>query len=503
MNENACRTEYFVTFAFEILKNKRYMTLVILAILLLAYILIATENVTKVNRAAVAIFAGTVGWVLYICFGMDFVASEHSSDYSKYLNLGLFDEVESTSTTVKYFIARNIFLPYVGRAAEIVLFLLATMTIVEILNNNGCFDFVRQLLRTRSSKKMLWILAVVTFVISANLDNLTTTVMMLTLMHGVIPNRRQRMVYGSVILLSANCGGTLTVIGNPEGLVLWNMGAVTATRYSLSLLAPCLAAWLIPTFLMQRMLPERVETEWIVMPYRGDDTRLNVWQRLLMLFVGIGGLWFIPTFHNITKLSPFLGALCVLSVLWIVNEIFNRKLMNMDAMTQRRTPQVLQYGAIQMILFVMGIMLAVAVVKETGAFDDLSSFLGSVGHHDGVWLHGVVAGVASTVLDNFATAMNFFSLHDVASMADPSAGVLSDYDTNGIYWQAVAYCVMAGGNVLGIGTISGLALMKMERMRMGWYFRNIGWKALMGGVVGLAILWLSHILVAGATSLII
>ncbi len=110
---------------------------------------------------------------------------------------------------MKYFIARNIFLPYVGRAAEIVLFLLATMTIVEILNNNGCFDFIRQLLRTRSAKKMLWILAAVTFVISANLDNLTTTVMMLTMMHGVIPNRRQRMVYGGAILLSANCGGAL------------------------------------------------------------------------------------------------------------------------------------------------------------------------------------------------------------------------------------------------------------------------------------------------------
>ena len=292
------------------------MTLVILTILVLAYVLIATENVTKVNRAAVAIFAGTVGWVLYVCFGMDFVTSEHLADYSRFLHLG---DADSTSTTVKYYISRNIFLPWVGRAAEIVLFLLATMTIVEILNNNGCFDFVRQLLRTRSSKKMLWTLAIVTFLISINLDNLTTTVMMLTMMHAIIPSRRQRMIYGSAILLAANCGGALTVIGNPEGLVLWNSGAVTATVFSFSLLLPCLATWLIPTAMMMRMLPERVDSEWIVMPFRGDDTRLNAWQRQLMLFVGIGGLWFIPTFHSITKLSPFLGALCVLSILWIVN----------------------------------------------------------------------------------------------------------------------------------------------------------------------------------------
>lgn len=476
------------------------MTLVILTILILACVLIATENVTKVNRAAVAIFAGTVGWVLYICFGMDFVTSEHSADYTRFLN---FSEMESTSTSVKYFISRNIFLPQVGRAAEIVMFLLATMTIVEILNNNGCFDFVRQLLRTRSSKKMLWTLAIVTFLISINLDNLTTTVMMLTMMHGIIPSRRQRMVYGSAILVAANCGGALTVIGNPEGLVLWNSGAVTATVFSFSLLLPCLAAWLIPTLLMQRMLPERVETEWIVMPFRGDDTRLNKWQRLLMLLVGIGGLWFIPTFHNITKLSPFLGALCVLSVLWIVNEIFNRKLMNMDAMVERRTPRVLQYGVIQMILFVMGMILAVGVVKETGAFYDLSSWMGTSEEHPNVWLHGVAAGVLSTVLDNFATAMNFFSLHDVMGLGDPTYVMDLVYNTNGLYWQVIAYCVMAGGNVLGIGTISGLALMKMEHMRMGWFFRNIGWKALVGGVAGLVILWLSHTLMGRAVYLMI
>ena len=476
------------------------MTLVILTILILACVLIATENVTKVNRAAVAIFAGTVGWVLYICFGMDFVTNVHSADYSHYLYL---TNLESTSTNVKYFISRHIFLPQVGRAAEIVLFLLATMTIVDILNNNGCFDFVRQLLRTRSSRKMLWTLAIVTFIISINLDNLTTTVLMLTIMHGIIPSRRQRMIFGSSILLAANCGGALTVIGNPEGLVLWNSGAVTATIFSLSLLLPCLAAWLIPTAMMQRMLPDRVETEWIAMPFRGDDTRLNVWQRLLMLLVGSGGLWFIPTFHNITKLSPFLGALCVLSILWIVNEIFNRKLMNMDAMVERRTPLVLQYGVIQMMLFVMGMMLAVGVVTETGAFDDLTAWLGVSDEHPGVWLHGIVAGVLSTVLDNFATAMNFFSLHDVVGLGDPQSALDSVYQTNGVYWQVIAYCVMAGGNVLGIGTISGLALMKMEHMHMGWYFRNIGWKALVGGVLGLAILWLSHTLMGGTMYLMI
>ena len=466
------------------------MNLIIVTILILVYILISTEYLTNINKAAVAIFAAATGWVLYICYGTDFVMGEHAEEYKFFLQY-----CSETDSPVKHFIARNVFLPYVGKASEIALFLLATMTIVEILNNNGCFDFLRQLLRTRSSKRMLWTLAIVTFAVSANLDNLTTTVMMLTMMNGVIPNRRHRMVYGSVIMLAANCGGALTVIGNPEGLVLWNTGAVTATSYSLSMAVPCLVAWLLPTYMLSRMLPDRVETESIVMPYRGEDTRLNVWQRLVMLIVGIGGLWFIPTFHSITKLSPFLGVLCVLAILWIVNEIFNRKLMDIQPMGEKRVPHMLQYGVIQMMLYILGFMLAIGVVKETGAIDDALAYL----HLDKAqtWMCGLMAGVASVVLDNFATAMTFFSFHDIGNVVfngmpgsimpgNAMTTGITDYAQNGLFWKMVTFCTMAGGNVLSVGNVSGLALMKMERIHLGWYFRNVGWKALLGALLGYA-----------------
>lgn len=467
------------------------MTLIIVIILLICYLLIATENVTNINKAAVAMFACTLGWVLYICYGTDFVMSQHPNEYINFLA-----GANPTSVAVKEYISQNIFLKYVGKASEIVLFLLATMTIVEILNNNGCFDFISQLLKTRRSHKMLWIIAIITFLISANLDNLTTTVMMLTIIHKILPSRRLRMVYGSAVVLAANCGGALTVIGEPTGLVLWNNGAVTATNFSMSLMLPCLAAWLIPTWWLGRSLPDFVETEWIVMPYRGDDTNLNVWQRLVMLFVGIGGLWFIPSFHSITKLSPFVGALCVLSVLWIVNEIFNRKLMRVDAMIHRRIPLVLQYGILQMMLFVMGIMLTLGVVNETGALNTFSHWL-DVNVHS-IWIAGIVSGLISTVLDNFATAASMFSLHHVLDISTISHS--SDFDyafnfiQNGIYWKVIAYTSAIGGNILSIGSMSGLALMKAERMHLGWYFRNIGWKAMVGGLVGLIIMWLTHII---------
>ena len=462
------------------------MTLVIVSILIIGYVLISTGWMTNVNRAAVAVFMGTVGWVLYICYGTDFVLAQHPREYSDFL-MGVAPNPEN----VKHFISQNIFLDYVGRGAEIALFLLATMSIVEILNNNGCFDFLTELLYTRSSKKMLWLISIVTFVISANLDNLTTTTMMLVIIHKILANRRQRMLYGSAVIIAANCGGALTVIGDPTGLVLWNIGAVDASDFSMYLALPCLVSMALPVWWLGRQLPERVETQGFAIPYRGDDTNLNRWQRMLMLFLGIGGLWFIPTFHNITKLSPFLGALCVLSLLWVVNEIFNRRLMDVDKMNQRRIPRVLQYGVIQMVLFVLGIMFAVGVVVETGAVSTLAQWIDDNVHN--VWILGIVSGFFGSVLDTFATSMSFVSLHPVVDVANlglwADSDYVGDFVRNGVYWKIIAYCSAMGGNMLLIGSVSGLALMKMERIRLGWYLRNVGWICFVAWLIGLAIMW--------------
>lgn len=462
------------------------MTLVIVSILIIGYVLISTGWMTNVNRAAVAVFMGTVGWVLYICYGTDFVLAQHPREYSDFL-MGVAPNPEN----VKHFISQNIFLDYVGRGAEIALFLLATMSIVEILNNNGCFDFLTELLYTRSCKKMLWLISIVTFVISANLDNLTTTTMMLVIIHKILANRRQRMLYGSAVIIAANCGGALTVIGDPTGLVLWNIGAVDASDFSMYLALPCLVSMALPVWWLGRQLPERVETQGFAIPYRGDDTNLNRWQRMLMLFLGIGGLWFIPTFHNITKLSPFLGALCVLSLLWVVNEIFNRRLMDVDKMIQRRIPRVLQYGVIQMVLFVLGIMFAVGVVVETGAVSTLAQWIDDNVHN--VWILGIVSGFFGSVLDTFATSMSFVSLHPVVDVANiglwADSDYVGDFVRNGVYWKIIAYCSAMGGNMLLIGSVSGLALMKMERIRLGWYLRNVGWICFVAWLIGLAIMW--------------
>lgn len=462
------------------------MTSVIVVILLIGYLLIATGHLTNINKAAVAMFVGTVGWVLYICYGTDFVMSMHPHEYSDFLAGEL-----PSSGAVKYYIYDNIFLKYVGKAAAVVFFLLATMSIIELLNNNGCFDFVSEWIRTRNSKRLLWTITFATFVISANLDNLTTTTMMLMIMHNIVQSRRQRMLIGCAIVLAANTGGCFTVIGDPAGVVLWGNGAVTATNFSAYLALPAIAAWVIPTALISMDLPDRLDVEWPAMPYRGDDTNLNRWQRVVMLIVGIGGLWFIPTFHTITKLSPFLGALCVLSVLWIVNEIFNRKLMNADQMTQMRIPRVLQYGSIQLMLFVMGIMLGFGVVQETGFFGSMSEWIDYNVHN--VWVVGMVSGLMSGIVDTFTVAMTNISMYPLLDEGQlhhwTDAGYMANFVQNGAYWKIVAFTTAVGGCLLSFANSCGLALMKMERLHVGWYFKNITLKVLAGWIAGMAILW--------------
>ncbi|MBQ9229623.1 MAG: sodium:proton antiporter NhaD [Prevotella sp.] len=451
------------------------MTLIIVLLLIASYLLIATGHLTGVNKAAIAMFLGTAGWVVYVCYGTDFVMQQYPDDYLEYLA-----GAQPTSETVKYFIYDNIFLKYVGKAAAIVMFLLATMSIIELLNNNGCFDFITEWIRTRNSKRLLWTITIATFIISANLDNLTTTTMMLVIMHNILQSGRQRMLVGSAIVLAANCGGCFTVIGDPTGLILWGDGAVTASHFSAYLALPALLAWVIPTILINYQLPERLDCEWSTSPYRGDDTRLNRWQRVVMLIVGIGGLWFIPTFHNITKLAPFLGALCVLSVLWVVNEIFNRRLMNADQMAQRRIPRALQYGAIQQMLFVMGIMMGMGVVAETSVFSDIATWFDDNIHN--IWLIGIGSGVLSSLIDTFTVAVSNIMLYRLADIGDMA--------TNGAYWEIIAYCTAVGGCLLCVGSTSGVALMKMEHVRLGWYLKNLTPKIVIGWLVGLAVLWM-------------
>lgn len=459
------------------------VVLVIISILLIGLLLIATENVNKMNKAAVAMFVGVICWLLYIGYGTRFVVAEHQIDFLSYLS-----NHTVSNTSVKEFIADSIFFKYIVHSAEVVLYLLGTMTIVEVLNNNGCFDFIREWLRTRNPRRFLWVLTALTFILSANLDNLTTACLMLGIMHAMIADDKQRMIYGSVIIISANCGGAFTVIGDVTSLAFWTNGLISPTNYAATVFLPCLAALVTIILLVMRTLPHRLSLVQSVAPYRGDDTILTRWQRLFMLFVGIGGLWFIPTFHRITLLPPFLGALCVLSLLWIVNEFCNSSLMVSDQMVKKRQPLALQYANIQHILFFIGLTLAFGAIEETGILDRF--FEWSTTELQNVYLIGTVMGALSALFNNVTTVVANISIF-APDVVKSHSELYANFGEEGLYWPVLSYTTAVGSSMLSIGTMAGFALMRMEGVKLRWYVRHISGKVLAGWLVGLLVFYLT------------
>ena len=457
---------------------------IIIAILLSGLLLIATENFNKMNKAAVAMFMGILCWLLYIGYGTSFVVSEHQIDFLSFLS-----DHSVTEQSVKQFIASDIFVKYSVTAAEIAIFLVATISIVEVLNNNGCFDFIQEWLRTYSPTRFLWIIASITFILSANMDNVTTVCLMLAIMHSMVADDKARLLYGAVIVLAANCGGAFTVIGDVTSLTLWVKGLVTPTNYTSLLVLPSFAALTTVLILVSRSLPRHLRLVHTVAPYRGDDTILTRSQRLLLLFVGIGGLWFIPTFHRITLLPPFVGALCVLALLWIVNELCNRSLLHSDQMVKKRLPMALQYSNIQNILFFIGLTLTLGAVTETGCISDFFNWL--TNHlTDNVYIIGVVMGLLSSVLNNVTTLLGSIAMFSQdAIQSHPEIGYLFAQD--GSFWPLLSYTTAMGGSLFSIGSLAGYAFMRMENVSFRWYIRHFAGKVLAGWLVGLVVFYLT------------
>ncbi|MBR1593546.1 MAG: sodium:proton antiporter [Alloprevotella sp.] len=452
------------------------MAIGILSIFFLALLLIATEGVHRMNKAAVAMFAGTVCWLLYIMWGSDFVTAQHAAEYGAFLDGG-----RASSFNVKEFVAQGVFLRYTLEAANVVLFLLATASIVEVLNNNGCFDFIHEALYTKYPRRFLWGAAGLTFLLSANLDNLTTVCLMLAIMRTLVAQERLRWAFGAVIVVAANCGGACTVIGDTTSLALWTKELVTPTTYSFSLMASCLAAMLTVTALVHRRMPRTMELVRTRPPYRGDDTVLNRWQRGLMLLVGIGGLWFVPTFHRLTHLPAFLGALCVLGVLWIVDELCNRNLLRADVMVSKRAPMALQYQNKQNMLFFIGMTLAVGAVNESGLLPTFCRW--TTEHVPSIYLTGLASGLASAFAGNVP-----MMLGNIAAFTHEEG--IAEFAKDGTFWPLLSYCTAVGGSLLAAGTMGGFALWRMEGIKPGWYVRHMLPKVALAFAVGLFVFWL-------------
>ncbi len=456
--------------------------IIIIAIITTGIVLLATEHIHRMNKAAVAMFMGAICWLLYIAYGKSLVVSQHQVDFLSYLA-----EHPLTDMSVTEFIAQSIFFKYIVQAAEVVLYLLGTMTIVEVLNNNGCFDFIGEWLRTRSPRRFLWFLALFTFLLSANLDNLTTACLMLGIMHTLVADTRLRMTYGAVIIIAASCGGAFTVIGDVTSLTLWTKGLISPTIYAGTLVIPCLVAMCVTLLLVQRKLPSTLQLMRSSSPYRGDDTVLLRWQRLLMLLLGVGGLWFIPTFHRLTLLPPFVGAFCVLALLWIVNELCNRKLLGSGQLVQKRQPMVLQYANLQHMLFFVGLTLAFGALTETGILEQF--FEWSAMKLRDIYVIGWGMGLLSALFNNVTTVLANTAVY-APELVSEHPELAANFGEGGAYWPLLSYSTAMGSTLLCVGTMAGYVLMRMEGVTLRWFVRHISGKIFAGWCAGLLVYWL-------------
>lgn len=430
------------------------MITAIVAFFIAGYLCIALESVIKVNKAATAIIMCVGCWVMYA------VGGPWRAD------MGL-DEV----------IRNNL-----GEAGTTLFFLLGAMTIVEVVDKHGGFNPVRKLLQTHSKRALLWKMSILTAFLSAVLDNLTTSIVMIMLLRKLIYDRDARLIYASMIIIAANSGGAFSPIGDVTTIMLWNGGFITALGVISEIFLPSIVSFLIPCFILQYQLHGEVggaqENEEAV-----RQTALGRPQRTAIFCLGVGGLCCVPAFHMATELPPFLGILCVLGILWAVTEIFYRKHPEDDDKAMRVT-QLLPRVDLSTILFFLGILMAVSVLAEVGVLSALGKWLeNTIGNH---YLVTGAIGVLSAIVDNVPLVAGSMQMYEINSMPD----MVQD----GIFWQLLAYCAGVGGSMLIIGSAAGVMVMGLEKITFGWYMKKISWVAAIGYVAGIGVYYVEKLI---------
>lgn len=430
------------------------MITAIVAFFIVGYLCIALESVIKVNKAATAIIMCVGCWVMYA------VGGPWRAD------MGL-DEV----------IRNNL-----GEAGTTLFFLLGAMTIVEVVDKHGGFNPVRKLLQTHSKRALLWKMSILTAFLSAVLDNLTTSIVMIMLLRKLIYDRDARLIYASMIIIAANSGGAFSPIGDVTTIMLWNGGLITAMGVLTEIFIPSMISFLIPCFILQYQLHGEVggaqENEEAV-----RQTALGRPQRTAIFCLGVGGLCCVPAFHMATELPPFLGILCVLGILWAVTEIFYRKHPEDDDKAMRVT-QLLPRVDLSTILFFLGILMAVSVLAEVGVLSALGKWLeNTIGNH---YLVTGAIGVLSAIVDNVPLVAGSMQMYEINSMPD----MVQD----GIFWQLLAYCAGVGGSMLIIGSAAGVMVMGLEKITFGWYMKKISWVAAIGYVAGIGVYYVEKLI---------
>ena len=449
----------YITNLFITLNLTMSLITIIVVAFVIGYAFIALEAVTKINKAAVAILMCVVCWTL--------LALGHEG-----LSLPGFELGES--------IERNL-----GEAGTTLFFLMGAMTIVEIVDQHGGFNWVRGALKSRTKRSLLWKIAFMTAILSAVLDNLTTSIVMVMILRKLVHDKKDRLWYAVCVIIAANAGGAFSPIGDVTTIMLWNGKMITALGVISEIIIPSFIAFIVPTAVMQMHL--KGELPEVVDKREESISELTKFQRNLIFALGVGGLCCVPVFHTVTELPAFMGILAVLGVLWCVTELIYRKKEEHDPLAKRVT-KMLSRIDMSTIMFFLGILMAVATLSEIGVLTAVGEWLDeSVGND---YLVTGAIGILSSIVDNVplvAGAMKMYTVTTTEMLA--SNPELANLAVDGVFWQLLAYCAGVGGSMLIIGSAAGVVVMGLEHISFGWYIKNVTWIAFVGYLAGIVFYW--------------
>ena len=437
------------------------LTLAIVIVFCIGYLFIAIESVTKINKAAIALLMLVATWTLFMISPDSYLPMATGEQLAAVVSETIERHLGSTSTTL--------------------FFLMGAMTIVELVDQNGGFNFVRDVMHTHSKRGLLWRIAFMTFFLSAILDNLTTSIVMIMILRKLVSDHKDRIVYASLVIIAANSGGAFSPIGDVTTIMLWNKGVITALGVISELLIPSIVSMVIPAYVLSLSLKGSL-TFTAEQSQTLQASGLTATQRKVIFFLGVGGLIFVPIFKSITHLPPFVGILLVLGVLWTVTEVFYAHLKEPEekGAMQKRVSQMLSRIDMSTILFFLGILMAVACLETIGVLTMLGQGLNETFDGNHYLITGII-GVLSSIVDNVPLVAGCMGMYPVAPTGDMAV--------DGIFWQLLAYCAGVGGSMLIIGSAAGVVVMGLEKITFGWYMRHISWIAFVGYIAGILCYW--------------
>lgn len=474
------------------------MITLITVLFLVGYLFIALEHPLKIDKAATALVTGVLLWVAYAAIAMQIVPTVHHEQFSAFLAENPSLASQPLWQQVVRFVEEIQIITALGEISEILFFLIGAMTIVELIDVHGGFNIITNRITTRNKRKLLWIIGIITFFMSATLDNLTTSIVMITLLRKLVANYKERWLFAGVIIIAANSGGAWSPIGDVTTIMLWVRGNVTSSELIPALIIPCLASFLLPTYIASRWLHgdvtpapvARVSMRQGNLTYQCDVTRK---ERISILVLGVACLLSVPIFKSITHLPPFMGILLALGAMWIYTELMYTRKVCLPEAIKARVPYVLRRIDTPTILFFLGILLAVSALQMSGILANVSEWLDTRVHN--VYAINLMIGGLSSVVDNVPLVAGSIATYPVldpavaATASDPAYAAAFVQD--GLFWEFLAYCAGVGGSMLVIGSAAGVVVMGLERMNFVWYLRNISALALSGYLVG-AVLYMAQ-----------